>query len=249
MLETMPSNESESTPRLGTGRMVALLLVGTLAFLVLALVAPWAWQTMRGAGTPAATAPAPIDGLPWQIERRPDGSSQVFGLDLGHGTLQQATTRWPDEKLALALVRDPQGRFTLEGYLENIRAGFVQGKIVLTGTADAATLQAWSERATHREPQPSGTWRLTLAPQDQAAALAAPLAGLVFLPAARFDEATALERFGPAPERLTTQDGTVHLLYPAQGVVIALDPQGRAKPVLQYVAPSAFDRLRAPLPR
>ena len=106
-----------------------------------------------------------------------------------------------------------------------------------------------SERATHREPQPSGTWRLTLNPQDQATALAAPLAGLVFLPAARFDEATAVERFGPASERLTTQDGTVHLLYPEQGVVIALDPQERAKPVLQYVAPSAFDRLRAPLKR
>lgn len=71
----------------------------------------------------------------------------------------------------------------------------------------------------------------------------------MFLPAARFDEATAVERFGPAPERLTTQDGTVHLLYPEQGVVIALDPQERAKPVLQYVAPSAFDRLRAPLKR
>ena len=26
-----------------------------------------------------------------------------------------------------------------------------------------------------------------------------------------------------------------------------LDPQGRARPVLQYVAPSDFQRLRAPL--
>jgi len=247
MLETMPSNEPNA--RLGTGRIVALLLIGTLTFLVIALVAPWIWQTFRGASGPAAMAAAPLAGLPWQIERRPDGSSLVFGLDLGHGTLQQVATRWPDEKLELALVRDPQGVFTLEGYLENIRAGFVQGKVVLTGAADTATLQAWSERATHREPQPSGTWRLTLAPQDQAAALAAPLAGLVFLPAARFDEAAAIERFGPAPERLTTKDGTVHLLYPAQGVVIALDPQARAKPVLQYVAPSAFERLRAPLKR
>lgn len=123
MLETMPSNEP--TTRLGTGRIVALLLVGTLTFLVIALVAPWIWQTFRGASGPAAMAAAPLAGLPWQIERRPDGSSLVFGLDLGHGTLQQVTTRWPDEKLELALVRDPQGVFTLEGYLENIRAGWV----------------------------------------------------------------------------------------------------------------------------
>ena len=246
----MPSSESGSTsPRLGTGRIVALLLLGTLAFLVLALIAPWVWQTFRSAGAQTALAAAPIAGLPWQIERRPDGSSLVFGLDLGHGTLQQAANRWPDQPLALALVRDGQGQLTLEGYLENLRAGFVQGKMVLTGAADTPTLQGWAERATHREPQPSGSWRLTLSPQDTTAALAAPLAGLVFLPAARFDEATALERFGPAPERLVTQDGTVHLLYAAQGVVIALDPQGRAKPVLQYVPPSAFDRLRAPLTR
>lgn len=243
----MPSNDSP--PRLGTGRMVALLLVGTLAFLVVALVAPWIWQTFRTAGTPTAATAAPPAGLPWQIERRADGSSQVFGLDLGHGTLQQVATRWPDQGLQLALVRDPQGSFTLEGYLESIRAGFVQGKLVLTGAADTATLQGWAERATHREPQPSGTWRLTLAAQDQAAALAAPLTGLVFLPAARFDEATAVERFGTASERLTTQDGTVHLLYPEQGVVVAIDPQNKAKPVLQYVAPSAFERLRAPLQR
>ena len=197
----------------------------------------------------ASVRTAPRDELPWQIERQPGGGSRVFGLTLGRDALQQAITRWPDEALQLALVRDAQGGFTLEGYLESLRAGFVQGKMVLTGSVDPVKLQAWAERATHREPQPSGTWRLTLAPQDQTAALTAPLVGLVFLPAARFDEATAVERFGPAPERLTTQDGTVHLLYPEQGVVIALDPQGRAKPVLQYVAPSDFDRLRAPLVR
>jgi hypothetical protein len=118
---------------------------------------------------------------------------------------------------------------------------------VLTGATDVTTGQAWAERATARAPQPSGTWRLTLAPQDHATALGARLTGLVFLPAARFDESHAVERFGPATERLRTPDGTVHLLYPEQGVVIALDPQGRVKPVLQYVAPSDFARLRAPL--
>jgi hypothetical protein len=224
-----------------------MLLVGTLMFLVLALVAPWAWQTWRGAGASTAMAAAPQAGLPWQVERRPDGSSLVFGLDLGHGTLQQAATRWPDPGLQLALVHDAQGGLTLEGYVESVRAGFVQGRMVLTGAADTTTRQAWAARATDRSPQPSGTWRLTLAPQDRAAALDARLTGLVFLPAARFDEADAVERFGPATERRRTPDGTVHLLYPEQGVVIALDPQGRAKPVLQYVAPSDFDRLRAPL--
>ncbi|WP_293999815.1 hypothetical protein [Sphaerotilus sp.] len=243
----MPS--SDAATRRSTGRMVALLLCGTLVFLVAALVTPWLLQTLRGGAVPAATATAPTAGLPWQIERRPDGSSRVFGLDLGHGTLQQAAHQWPEEPLQLALVRDAQGVLALEGYLERVDAGFVQGKLVLSGTAAPATLQGWADRATARAPQPSGTWRLTLSPSDHTAALAAPIAGLVFLPAARFDASTAVARFGPATERRTTQDGTVHLLYPEQGVVVALDPQGRTKPVLQYVAPSDFQRLRAPLLR
>lgn len=245
----MSSREPSPSGRLGTGRIVALLLFGTLVFLVAALVAPWIWQTLHGSSTPVQVAgqDTPGNGLPWQVAPQPDGSSRVFGIDLGHATLQQAAARWPQETLQLAVVRDGQGRLSLEGYLERVSAGPVQGKLVLSGTADAATLQAWADRATERAAQPSGTWRLTLAPADQAAALAAPVAGLVFLPAARFDEAAVADRFGPPPERLATPDGTVHLLYPALGVVIALDPQGRARPVLQYVAPSDFQRLRAPL--
>jgi hypothetical protein len=243
----MPSNETPA--RLGTGRIVAMLLVGTLAFLVLALIAPWAWQQLGGDHAATASAAAPEAGLPWQIERQAGGGSRVFGLDLGRSSLVQAGRRWPDEALKLAIVRDPHGGLTLEGYLERIQAGFVQGKLVLTGAVDAATLRRWAERAGNREIQPSGAHRLTLHADDEPAASATPIAGLVFLPAARFDEAVAVERFGTPPERLTTPDGTVHLLYPADGLVIALDPQGRAKPVLQYVAPRDFDRLKAPLVR
>jgi hypothetical protein len=232
------------SPRGSTGRLVALLLLGTLIFLVLALVAPWAWQQLHG-GTPSA--PTASADLPWHIEPQPDGGSRVLGLHLGRTTLAEAGAHWPDEPLKLALVRDPKGRLTLEAYVERVQAGFVQGKVVLTGDADAATLQRWADRATGRDPQPSGAYRLTLHADDEADARRAPVAGLVFLPTARIDEAVAVERFGPPPERLATADGMVHLLYPARGLVISLDPQGRGKPVLQYVAPRDFARLQAPL--
>lgn len=232
------------TPRGGTGRLVALLLLGTLAFLVLALVAPWAWQQLHG-GTPAAVTDS--TDLPWRIEPQPDGGSRVLGLHLGRATLADAGARWPDEPLKPALVRDPQGRFTLEAYVERVQAGFVQGKVVLTGEVDAATLQRWADRATHREPQPSGAHRLTLHADDEADARRTPVTGLVFLPAARIDETTAVDRFGPPAERLATADGQVHLLYPPLGLVISLDPLGRGKPVLQYVAPRDFVRLQGPL--
>lgn len=240
----MPSSEPQ-TQKLGTGRIVALLIVGTLAFLVLALLAPWAWQQLH----PASAAPSvtTASGLPWQIEVLPDGSSRVFGLRPGQDRLGRIGETHPGNPLKLALVKDEQGRLTLEGYLETLQAGFVQGKLVVAGAADPGTMQRWAEHTTGREPQPSGAWRLSLDAQDEAEALQSVMTGLVFLPAARFDEATALERFGTPPERRVTPDGTVHLLYPAKGLVIALDPQGREKPVLQYVAPSDFSRLRTPL--
>ena len=246
----MPSSESREeasgAPKLGTGRIVALLIVGTLAFLVLALIAPWAWQQLHPAPAGMATA---ASGLPWQIERLPEGGTRVFGLRPGQDRLGRIADLHPDNSLKLALVKDEQGRLTLEGYVETLKAGFVQGKLVVTGAADPGTLQRWADHNTAREPQPSGAWRLSLDAQDEAEALQSMMTGMVFLPAARFDEATAVERFGPPAERRVTADGTVHLLYPDRGLVVALDPQGRGKPVLQYVAPADFSRLSAPLGR
>ncbi len=245
-----PTESSAPSPRSGSGRMVAGLLLGTLAFLVLALLGPWAWQQLRGETTPPAASGSP-QALPWRITPAGDGLAEVFGVVIGRDPIARIGQTWPVEapEMKVALVRDPQGMFTLEAYLESVRAGFVQGRLVLTGSADPATLQRWAERATAREPQPSGSYRLTLAAEDADRARQSPIIALTFLPAARFDEAVALERFGPAPERIVTADALVHLLYPARGLVVSLDPQGRGKPVLQYVAPRDFARLRAPLVR
>lgn len=247
---TDPNVSPPPAPRVGTGRMVALLLLGTLLFLVVALMAPWAGQQLRGGPPPAASADA-ARLLPWQITPLGDGLTEVFGVTPGRDPLARIERSWPAEaaEMKIALVRDPQGTLTLEAYLETVRAGFVQGRLVLTGAAEAATLQRWADQATEREPQPSGSYRLTLRFDDAMQARQATLAALTFLPAARFDEAVALERFGPAPERIGSADGQVHLLYPERGLVVSLDPQGRGKPVLQYVAPRDFARLRAPLVR
>lgn len=241
-----PATQSD-TPRLRTGRMVALLLCGVLGLLVVALVAPWVIQTLGGGASGSSATPTRIQGLPWQVEAGPDGGSTVFGLHLGQDTLAATQARWPDEVLRLALLRDAQGRLALEGYLENITAGALQGKLVISGEADPARLQAWADRAVKQEPQPSGATLLLLKGEDATEARQVVLGGLVFLPAARLDEAALTGRFGPPAERLAPADGLHYLLYPKLGVVIALDPREKSKPVIQYVAPRHFDRLRAPL--
>jgi hypothetical protein len=229
--------------------MVAGLLLGTLAFMGIALLGPWAWQQLRGQPPAPQAESAPT--LPWQVTPLGDGLAEVFGVVIGRDPIARIARRWPAEvaEMKVALVRDPQGTFTTEAYLETVRAGFIQGRLVLTGAADAATMQRWAEHATAREPQPSGSYRLTLRAEEADQARQTPIVALTFLPAARIDEATAVERFGPATERLTTADGLVHLLYPARGLVVSLDPQGRGKPVMHYVAPKDFTRLSAPLVR
>ena len=78
-----------------------------------------------------------------------------------------------------------------------------------------------------------------------AAALAAPIRAMAFVPSAQLDEAVILERFGQPSERIRVNDHVEHLLYPAKGLDVVLDTQG--KELLQYVAPARFEALRAPL--
>ena len=91
----------------------------------------------------------------------------------------------------------------------------------------------------------STTLKATLAEADLAAALAAPIRGLAFIPSAQLDEAVILERFGQPAERIRVNDHVEHLLYPTRGLDVVLDTKGRE--LLQYVAPARFDALRAPL--
>jgi hypothetical protein len=87
-----------------------------------------------------------------------------------------------------------------------------------------------------------------LSPDDLAQALKTPISAVSLVPQAQLDTATLTQRFGEPSQRVTLEQGgaTVeHLLYPAQGLDIAVSERG--KEVMQYVAPAQFDRLRQPL--
>lgn len=225
------------------------LLIGVLVLLVALIAVPLLMP--KGAADPNATAPSGAALLPWQTERRPDGGLRALGLQLGGdgaSSLDDAQALWPGEVLKVALLIGRDESLAVEGYLESIQVGGLQGKLVLTVAVEPGTLTAWTQRATGTEFKPSGARQAHLAREDVAEARRRPLAALVFLPAARLDEATVVQRFGPDAQRIATIDGALHLLYPARGVAITLDPKGRERPVLQYLAPADFQRrLLAPL--
>ena len=216
-------------------KIALAIIVAALAV----LLGPVVWQF-----THYQPQDVPSSGLPWQIETLPGGEAQVFGLTLGRSTLADARARFGPE-MQLAVIAEPGEEGNLEGYYESVTAGFVAGKLIVTAELSPEAIAGMRERAPKTQYMQSTTRRATLAPADEAAALAAPIRGLAFIPGAQLDEAVILERFGPPAERIRVNEHQEHLLYPAKGLDLVLDSKGRE--LLQYVAPARFDALRAPL--
>ena len=216
-------------------KLTVAIIVAALAVLLGPVV--WQFATYKPQSVPSS-------GLPWQIETLPGGEAQVFGLTLGRSTLADARARFGTE-MQLAVIAEPGEDGNVEGYYESVTAGFVAGKLIVTAELSPELIAGMRERAPKTQYMQSTTRRATLAPADEAAALAAPIRGLAFIPSAQLDEAVILERFGQPAERIRVNDHQEHLLYPAKGLDLVLDSKGRE--LLQYVAPARFDALRAPL--
>jgi hypothetical protein len=204
--------------------------------------APALWRTASDP-PPAARNDMPA---PWQVTiDASGGGSRVFGLDLPGATLDTAR-RLFGEDLQIAVMARRGQPGALEAYHETFAAGFISGRLLLAAEPGADLIPGWQARAVRQTPVDGDTVRYTLAADDLAAALRAPLVGITFIPAAQLDAETVRARFGAPAERLASGERLVQWLYPAQGLAVVLDRDGRE--VLQYVAPGDFDRrLRAPL--
>lgn len=201
-------------------------------------------------GASATTAGKVPTALPWQIERLPDGRSRVLGLTLapegqpGASTLADARAQWgPDTEIAVIAAPNEDG--TLEAFVDPANAGFVTGKLVITARLSPEAIRGIKSRSPKGEFMESTTRKFKLAAEDLSQALAAPITALGFIPQANLDEATVVARFGEPAERVRSNGHLTHFLYPALGLDIALDTEG--KEILQYVAPADFTRLTQPL--
>jgi hypothetical protein len=191
----------------------------------------------------AASATA-TSGAPWQVELPGAGQTRVFGLSLPGSTLAQAQQRWGD-RLKLALMAERDGTVVLEGYLENFEAGGVSGRLMLAFDSPAEALARW-RALLPGTPIASGGRQHALPQAAMDELAASPLAGLSFIPGAQLDAQVLGARFGAPAERIASDERLEHWLYPALGLAVVLDAQGRD--VLQYVAPADFERrLAAPL--
>lgn len=213
------------------------LALAVVALVLAVLAAPLLFKPT------AAPDHRPVEGLPWQIDVTPEGT-RVFGLTLGRSTLADARARFGAE-LQVAVVAAPGETGALEAYVANATLGAVTGRLVLTVDLSAEELRGLRERAAKAEYMESTTRKYQLAPTDLARVMDRPIAAITLIPSANLDEATVRQRFGTPAEQLGGGKSLQHLLYPAKGLAVTLDPEG--KDVLQYVAPADFRRLRDPL--
>ncbi len=217
-----------------TAAAAGLLLAGLLVF----------WKML--VPTDATVSPATLHGAPWQVDLPAMGRSQVMGLKLPGTTLADVSGRWGSD-LKLALMAGSDGRLSLEGYLESWEAGGVSGRLLLNFDVQAqdAELQRWRD-ALPGVPMVSGGRQHALTADATAALTRTALVGVSFIPLAQLDAQVLTARFGTPAERVATGGRLEHWLYPAQGLAVVLDAEGRE--VLQYVAPADFERmLAAPL--
>lgn len=205
----------------------------------LALLAPVAWVFIDEAPSPESES-----GYPWQIDLPAPGQSRVFGLQPGLTTLAEASALYgPD--IDIAIVAPPGQPASLEAYFESVQMGRIMGKLVLTIEADESSLAAMRERAAKVEYMDSTTRKISLNREDLANAQGLAIRAITFIPSANLDEDIVLQRFGTPAMRIRVSEDREHFLYPDKGLDLALDR--RTKEVLQYVAPSNFERLSKPL--
>jgi hypothetical protein len=196
---------------------------------------------------PVQTAPAAdgqaqqaAQGLPWQVELLPDGSSRVMGLHLGQDTLAQVRERAGDG-LQVALVA-PLGEVgALEALAEPFNAAFISGRLVLSFDVPASTLRRWREGAVGSAPMEGGIRRFALRAEDLAEAQRAPLVSASFVPLARLAAADVSSRFGPPEAERALEGGATWMVYPRLGVAATVAAGQRG--VIQYVAPRDAARL------
>ena len=210
-----------------------------IALVLLALIIPF---FIPGAGKTDGVDPN--SNLPWQITLDAQGGSSVFGLKPGVSTLGEVRQRLGGE-IEVAIIAEPNELGSLEGYYSQLALGFVLAKMIVTVDAKNEAISVMRERALKAKHMESMTRKITLQPEDLAAADLLPVKAISVIPTVNLDEATIIQRFGQPGERIVLSETRRHLLYPTLGLDVLVDKDG--KELLQYVAPQQFARLRDPL--
>ncbi len=183
--------------------------------------------------------------LPWQIVANDDGTSEVFGLTLSRSTVADAIRKIGDQP-EITMFVSPEGEKAVEAYFEQVTLGGVRAKMVITAALGKEQLEQIYLRGLRISRSSSDSRKVTLHPDDITLINQTPIDTITYLPRTNLDAETVTRLFGTPARRIREpENDVVHWMYPEKGLDIALSPDRRE--VLQYIAPSRFERLSAPV--
>ncbi|UTW45891.1 hypothetical protein KFE80_02990 [bacterium SCSIO 12696] len=180
---------------------------------------------------------------PWNIAVHEDGSSSVFGIQLGETQFVDAAQLlgW-DREVAVLIGNDDIA--SLEMYYSRFHSGAFTGKLVVASNASPQIAAQLAEQSAGGEYLGTGSRRFDVELSQLDSNQELVVKTLSFIPTINLDEEIIEGRFGKATEIIKLGDSR-HFLYPEKGLDIALNPNG--KETLQYIAPKHFHLLRQPL--
>lgn len=214
--------------------MIAGILVATVVALLIAM-----WLPGRDVDQ--------ADGLPWQITPTIDGSSRVFGLELGLSTLSQAEYQFR-EPANITMFVQPDIPPVVEAYFDQVTLAGIRAQIVATIEVDEALIQQLFHRGSRIEAMEGGGKKVSLSSDDLALIRQQRIASLTYIPKSRLEPDVIYRRFGEPEQRINEGvgvDALQHWLYPQRGLDIILAASGRV--VMQYLPPRSFERIVQPL--
>lgn len=189
----------------------------------------------------APSAPAPARShAPWDVSVFDDGGVSVFGIRTGVTTAREVMRLMNAEPQLSLFVSGGGSLKTLEAFYGKVRPGGYQGKMVVNLGAPEGWMARAMGRAARVSPTAGGDRKYTLSSDDYRMAMDFPVVAVTFIPAVDLDEATIRARFGK-PDRVVKSGGSVaDWHYPAKGLVIAVDGEGRE--ALEYAGAAAAQR-------
>lgn len=208
-----------------------------LLFIILAAIALIFFTSDRQRSSEESYSDEALTGLPWQIDRLPDGDTRVFGITPGRTTLGDAIGLLGND-MELAIIAAPHETGSLEAYYSRHSFGPITGKLILVMDAAPGALSSLRQRAF----QDAGTRRHHLHPDDLPIAYRVPVKVINFLPSLDLDEEIAQARFGTPAEIIQVNAQERHFIYPDLGLDLVLNTDG--KDVLQYMQPGELGAHR-----
>lgn len=182
--------------------------------------------------------------FPWHLEHPTADTLRIFGLTLGKSNAEDADNIFSEESHA-TLFKSPTGELVMEMFFDEVRPAGLKAKIVMVIDVNERDIHAMYERGARMSSTGSGK-KITLAPEDVMRVRKMPITSLTYMPSIKIEDDIFIKRFGQPTQRVKEKKtGTIHWLYPKEGVDIALG--GAEKPVIQYISPKDFGILSAPL--